>query len=258
MKIVVIGGTGLIGSKLVQKLGERGHHAVAASPASGVNAVTGEGLHEAIAGAEVVVDVANSPSFEAAAALAFFERAGGNLLATEARAGVKHHVALSVVGTDRLLESGYFRAKMAQENLIKASGIPFSIVRATQFFEFIGAVARDGTVSGTVRVTSAQMQPIAANDVAAALADVALSKPVNRILELAGPEPFQMDEIVRRLLAEQSDDRKVITDDRAPYFGLTLSKQSLLPGPETLLAPTHFSDWLRDSVPRPERLTTDG
>jgi uncharacterized protein YbjT (DUF2867 family) len=190
MKIVIIGGSGLIGSRLVTRLREQGHEALAASPKSGVNTVTGEGLTEALAGAQIVVDVANSPSFEAAAALAFFENAGRNLLAAEAWAGVKHHVALSVVGTERLLDSGYFRAKMAQESLIKASRVPFSIVRATQFFEFVGGIAQDGTVDGTVRVTSALMQPMAADDVAAALADVTLAAPTNGTLEVAGPEPF--------------------------------------------------------------------
>lgn len=248
MKIVVIGGSGNIGSKLVRKLVERGHDVVAASPKSGVNAVTGEGLDEAMQGAQVVVDVANSPSFDAAPALAFFENAGRNLQAAEARAGVKHHVALSVVGTDRLLESGYFRAKMAQEELIKSSRVPFTIVRATQFFEFVGAIAESFTVNGTARVTSARMQPLASNDVATALVDVALSKPANSMLEVAGPEPFQIDEIVRMFLVERTDRREVITDDKAPYFGLTLRPDSLMPGPDARLAPTRFADWLRNSA----------
>jgi uncharacterized protein YbjT (DUF2867 family) len=248
MKIVVIGGSGLIGSKLVKKLIGRGHEAVAASPRSGVNAVTGEGLDEAFDGAQVVVDVANSPSFEADTAMAFFENAGRRLAAAEQRAGVEHHVAVSVVGTDRLLESGYFRAKLAQEELVKSSGVPFTVVRATQFFEFLGAVAQDATHDGVVRATPAKMQPIAADDVAAALADVVLSNPVNRIVEIAGPEPFQIDEIVRRYLAHQGDHREVITDGSARYFGLALSERSLLPSAAARLAPTRFSDWLRQEV----------
>jgi uncharacterized protein YbjT (DUF2867 family) len=254
MKIVVIGGSGRIGSKVVAKLGERGHEVVAASPKSGVNAVTGEGLAEALVGARVVVDVANSPSFEAAAASAFFENAGRNLRAAEARAGVKHHVALSVVGTERLQDMGYFRAKLAQESLIKASGIPFSIVRATQFFEFIGSIAQAGTVGGAVRVPSALMQPMASDDVAAALVDVALSASTNGTVEAAGPEPFQIDEIVRQFLAEQSDPREVITDDSARYFELTLSRLTLMPGAEARLGKTRFVDWLRHSTPRPHAM----
>ena len=251
MKIVVIGGTGLIGSKLVNKLGKRGHQAVAASPKSGVNTVTGEGLADALEGAQIVVDVANSPSFEANAALAFFENAGRNLAAAETRAGVGHHVALSVVGTDRLLESGYFRAKLAQEKLIKASGIPYSIVRATQFFEFIGAIAEAGAVGQTVHVPSALVQPIAADDVATALTDVTLSQPANGTVEVAGPEPFQIDEIVRQFLEVQSDPREVITDEAAGYFGVKLNRMSLMPGEQARLAPTRFGDWLRASAPRP-------
>src|SRR5688572_16884828 len=200
MKIVVIGGSGLIGTKLVDRLRQLGHEVVAASPASGVNAITGEGLAQALAGAQVVVDVANSPSFEDKAVLEFFETSGRNLLAAEAVAGVRHHVALSVVGTDRLLASGYFRAKMAQENLIKASSIPYSIVRATQFFEFVGAMAESATDGQTVRLPPVRMQPIASEDVAAALAGVAIAEPLNGTVELAGPEPIRMDELVRRFL----------------------------------------------------------
>ena len=219
MKIVVIGGSGLIGTKLVSILRERGHEVVAASPSSGVNALTGEGLSEALAGAQVVVDVANSPSFEDKAVLEFFETSGRNLLAAEAAAGVRHHVALSVVGTDRLLASGYFRAKMAQEELIKASKIPYTIVRATQFFEFVGAIAQSATDGQTVRLPPALMQPIVSDDVAAALADVALAKPLNGTVELAGPEPIRMDELVRQFLVAIADTRQVITDPQARYFG---------------------------------------
>jgi uncharacterized protein YbjT (DUF2867 family) len=250
MKIVVIGGSGLIGSQLVKKLRDRGHEAVAASPKSGVNAVTGEGLANALVGAETVVDVANAPSWEDAAVLKFFEEAGRNLAAAETKAGVKHHVALSVVGTDRLLESGYFRAKLAQEKLIKASGIPYSIVRATQFFEFIGAIAQSGAVAQTLRQPSALMQPIASDDVATALVDVVLSAPTNGTLELAGPEPIQIDQIVRQFLAEQGDPREVVTDDNAPYYGIKINKRSLMPGEGARLAPTRFADWLRRAAPR--------
>jgi uncharacterized protein YbjT (DUF2867 family) len=245
MKIVVIGGTGLIGSKVVVTLRDRGHEAVAASPRSGVNAVTGEGLAEALKGAQVVVDLANSPTFDAEPAMAFFEAAGRNLAAAERSAGVKHHVALSVVGTDRLLQSGYFRAKMAQENLIKSSGIPYTIVRATQFFEFVGAIADYGTKSGVTRITSAGIQPIVSDDVADAVVDVALSPPVNGMIEIGGPERFRQDELVRQFFAERSDPREVITDDKADYFGLLLNDDSLVPGPGARLAPTRFADWIR-------------
>jgi uncharacterized protein YbjT (DUF2867 family) len=251
MKIVVIGGSGLIGSQLTRKLRDRDHKVVAASPKSGVNTVTGEGLAQALVGAEIVVDVANAPSWEDAAVLKFFEDAGRNLAAAETKAGVKHHVALSVVGTERLQESGYFRAKLVQENLIKSSGIPYSIVRATQFFEFIGAIAQAAAVGQTVRVPSALMQPMASDDVAAALADVTLSNPANRMLEVAGPEPFQIDQIVRQYLTEQGDPREVITDDGAPYYGIKVSKRSLMPGEGARLAPTRFADWLRRAAPSP-------
>src|ERR1043166_535811 len=251
MKIVVIGGTGNIGSRVVRKLSELGHDVVAASPKTGVNSVTGEGLAEVMVGAQVVVDVANSPSFEDGPAMEFFEKSGRNLMAAQTRAGVKHHVALSVVGTDRLLDSGYFRAKMAQEKLIKASRIPFTILHATQFFEFMSAITQSFTVNGTVRATSARIQPIASEDVAATLVDVALSKPANRIVEVAGPEPFQIDEIIREFLAEQSDRCEVITDDKAQYFGVALTKTSLLPSADARLAPTRFADWLRRSVREP-------
>src|SRR5262252_4584380 len=209
MKIVVIGGSGLIGKKVVVNLRQRGHEVVAASPSSGVNAVTGEGLAQALAGAQVVVDVANAPSWEDDAVLAFFETSGRNLLAAEATAGVSHHVALSVVGTDRLLASGYFRAKMAQEELIKKSKIPYTIVRATQFFEFVGAIAQSATDGQTVRLPPAMMQPIVSDDVAAALARVTVDGPLNRMVELAGPEPIRQDELVRRYLADNKDPREV-------------------------------------------------
>src|SRR5712672_986240 len=219
MKIVVIGGSGLIGKKVVTKLRQHGHEVVAASPSSGVNTVTGEGLAEALAGAQVVVDVANAPSWEDTAVLEFFETSGRNLLAAEGAAGVGHHVALSVVGTDRLLASGYFRAKMAQENLIKASAIPYTSVRATQFFEFVGAIAQSATDGQTVRLPPALMQPIASDDVAAALAEIAVAEPLNGTVEVAGPEPIRMDELVRRFLRANRDARKVTTDVHASYFG---------------------------------------
>ena len=244
MKIVVIGGTGLIGTKLVHKLRQQGHNVVAASPSSGVNALTGEGLAEALVGAEVVVDVANSPSFEDKAVLEFFETSGRNLLTAEAAAGVRHHVVLSVVGTDRLLASGYFRAKLAQEKLIKASSIPYTIVRATQFFEFVGAIAQTATDGQTVRLPPALMQPVVSDDVAATLADVAIAKPLNDTVELAGPEPIRMDELVRRFLSASQDTRQVITDPQARYFGTAVDDQSLTPGDNPRIGPTHFSDWV--------------
>lgn len=244
MKIVVIGGTGLIGAKLVHNLRQQGHDVVAASPSSGVNALTGEGLAAALAGAEVVVDVANSPSFEDKAVLEFFEKSGRNLLSAEAAAGVRHHVALSVVGTDRLLASGYFRAKMAQENLIRASGISYTIVRATQFFEFVGGIAQSATDGQTVRLPPALMQPVVSDDVAATLADVAIAEPVNGTIELAGPEPIRMDELVRRFLSASQDTRQVVTDPRARYFGTAVDDQSLTPGDNPRLGPTRFADWM--------------
>lgn len=244
MKIVVIGGTGLIGQKLVSILRQKGHEAVAASPTSGINTITGEGLAQALTGAQVVVDVANSPSFEDTAVLKFFETSGRNLLAAEATAGVGHHIALSVVGTDRLQASGYFRAKMVQENLIKASRIPYTIVRATQFFEFVGSIARSAADGQTVRLPPALMQPIASDDVAAALADIAVEPPLNGTIELAGPEPIRMDELVRRFLIANRDARKVITDVQAGYFGTAVNDQSLTPGDNPRLAPTRFEDWL--------------
>ena len=217
---------------------------MAASPSLGVNTVTGEGLAEALAGAQVVVDVANAPAWEDQAVLEFFETSGRNLLAAEAAAGVGHHVALSVVGTDRLLASGYFRAKMAQENLIKASPIPYTIVRATQFFEFVGAIAEFSTDGQTVRLPPALMQPIVSDDVAAALAEIAQEKPLNGTIDLAGPEPIRMDELVRRFLIAKGDPRQVTTDIKARYYGTEVNDQSLTPGANPRLGPTRFDDWL--------------
>jgi uncharacterized protein YbjT (DUF2867 family) len=255
MKIVVIGGTGLIGSKAVNSLRDRGHEVVAASPSSGVNTLTGEGLAKALAGAQVVIDVANSPSFEDKPAMDFFETSGRNLLAAEKTAGVKHHVALSVVGTDRLTSSGagslsgYFRAKMAQENLIKASGVPFTIVHATQFFEFVKGIAQSGTDGSTIRLSSVLMQPMAADDVAAAVADVAVAQPINRMIEVAGPDQIRQDELVRQYLSATGDARKVTTDDKPPrYFGIDVNDQSLVPGTNPRLGRIHFSDWLSRST----------
>ena len=244
MKIVVIGGSGLIGKKVVTNLRQHGHEVVAASPSSGVNTVTGEGLAQALAGAQVVVDVANAPSWEDNAVLAFFEASGRNLLAAEAAAGVAHHVALSVVGTDRLLASGYFRAKMAQEKLIKASPIPYTIVRATQFFEFVGGIAQSATEGQTVRLPPVPMQPIAADDVAAVMADVALAEPLNGTFELAGPEPIRQDDLVRQFLKATRDARTVVTDASATYYGINVNDQSLTPGENPRLGTTRFSDWL--------------
>jgi uncharacterized protein YbjT (DUF2867 family) len=244
MKIVVIGGRGLIGSALVKRLREVGHEVVAASRASGIDAVTGAGLRAALAGADVVVDVTNSPSFEDAAVLAFFEASSRNLLAAEAVAAVRHHVALSVVGADRIPDSGYMRAKVAQEGLIRSAGIPYTIVRATQFFEFVGSIAEWGTDGNMVRLPPALMQPVAAEDVAAALADVAVNKAMNATIELAGPETIRMDELVRRFLAATQDPRQVTTDSRAGYFGAAVDDRSLTPGSNPRLGPTRFEEWL--------------
>jgi len=244
MKIVVIGGSGLIGSKLVNNLRQRGHDVLAASPASGVNTLTGEGLADALKGAQVVVDVSNAPSWEDQAVLEFFETSGRNLLGAEAAAGVEHHVALSVVGTERLLASGYFRAKMAQEQLIKASQIPYTIVRATQFFEFASGITKNATEGASVRLPSALMQPIAADDVAALLADVAVSEPKNGMLEIAGPEQIRQDELIRRFLNATGDARKVITDAHARYYGVEVNDQSLVPGPNPRLGSIRFAEWL--------------
>jgi len=248
MKIVVIGGSGLIGSKLVRKLREHGHQVVAASPDSGVNTLTGEGLAEAVAGAAVVVDVSNSPSFEDAAVLKFFETSTGNLLKAEAEAGVGHHVALSVVGTERLSESGYFRAKIAQEKLIRKSSIPYSIVHATQFFEFLKRIADDATDGTTVRLAPVLIQPMAAEDVASEVARISVGSPVNGIVEVAGPQQFRLDELIRRVLRERGDPREVITDPHARYFGAELGERTLVPGDDARLAETRFDDWLSQAV----------
>jgi uncharacterized protein YbjT (DUF2867 family) len=250
MKIVVIGGTGLIGSKVVTILRRRGHEAVAASPSSGVNTLTAEGLEGALAGANVVVDVANSPSFEDKPSMDFFETSGRNLLAAEKTAGVKHHVALSVVGTDRLTGSGagslsgYFRAKLAQENLIKGSGIPFTIVHATQFFEFVKGIAQSGGDGSTIRLSSVLMQPMAADDVAAAVAEAALAQPANALVEVAGPDQIRQDELVRQYLSATGDPRKVVTDDKPVYFGIEVNDQSLIPSANPRVGQVHFTDWL--------------
>jgi uncharacterized protein YbjT (DUF2867 family) len=248
MKIVIVGGTGLIGAKLVDNLRKQGHEVVAASPSCGVNSITGEGLAGALAGAQVVVDVANAPSWEDKAVLDFFETSSRNLLAAEAVAGVKHHVALSVVGTERLLASGYFRAKLAQEKLIKASLIPYTIVRATQFFEFTGAIAQSAADGQTIRLPHALFQPIAADDIAAALADIAVGQPLNSTIELAGPEAVHLDELVRQFLKANGDPRKVTTDASARYYGIEVNDKSLTPGLNPRIGPTHFDDWLQRST----------
>lgn len=247
MKIIVIGGTGLIGSKVVTKLRESGFEAVAASPNSGVNTITGDGLAEALTGASVVVDVSNSPSFEDAAVLAFFETSTRNLLGAESVAGVGHHVALSVVGTERLAESGYFRAKMAQEKLIKDGSIPYSIVHATQFFEFLKSIADAATDGDTVRLAPVLVQPMAAEDVATAVARIAVGAPVNGILEVAGPEQFRLDELVRRYLGAHDDPRSVIADPHARYFGAELRERTLVPD-DASLGEIGIDDWLSQSV----------
>jgi len=244
MKIVVIGGSGLIGSKVVKKLLEDGHQAVSASPRSGVNTLTGEGLAEALKGASVVVDVSNSPSFEDAAAMQFFKTSTGNLLAAEAVAGVGHHVALSVVGTERLSESGYFRAKIAQEQLITSSSIPYSIVHATQFFEFLMGIADISMDGNTVRLAPVLIQPMAAEDVASAVSRVAEGAPVNGTVEVGGPQQFRLDELIRGLLRERHDPREVITDPHARYSGAELSERTLVPDDDASLGEIRLDDWL--------------
>jgi len=248
MKIVVIGGTGLIGSKLVAKLDEQGHEAVPASPNSGVNTLTGEGLSEVLEGAQVVVDVSNAPDWDDDAVMNFFETSSRNLLAAEAEAGVGHHVALSVVGTERLTESGYFRAKLAQEKLIEASSIPYSIVHATQFFEFLKGIADDATDGNTVRLPPALFQPMAADDVASGVARVAVGPPLNGTVEIAGPEQFRLDELTRNLLKAQNDPREVVTDPQARYFGIAPSERTLLPGSDARIAETRLEDWLKQAT----------
>ncbi|KZN19394.1 MULTISPECIES: SDR family oxidoreductase [Pseudomonas] len=250
MKIVVIGGTGLIGSKLVQNLRERGHDVLAAAPSTGVNSITREGLAQAMDGADIVVDVANAPSWEDQAVLDFFETSSRNLLAAEAAAGVRHHVALSIVGSERLPENGYFRAKVAQENLIKASGIPYTILRATQFFEFVGGIAQAATVGEEICLSPALIQPMASDDVVAALTEVTLATPVNGTVEVAGPEAMPLDELVRRFLRATQDTRKVVPDVHARYFGSVLDDQSLTPGKNPRLGAIRFEDWLGQSTAR--------
>ena len=251
MKIIVIGGTGLIGSKLVKKLEAQGHEAVPASPDTGVNTITGEGLAEVLKGASVVVDVSNSPSWEDAAVLKFFETSTRNLLSSEANAGVRHHVALSVVGTDRLSQSGYFRAKIAQEKLIKQSSIPYSIVHATQFFEFLKGLADISVEGGKVHLPPVLFQPMAAGDVATGVARAAVGPPVNGIVEIAGPEQFRVDELVRQRLAALKDSREVVADPRAQYDGAEVGERTLLPGKDARLGETLFADWLKSPASQP-------
>jgi uncharacterized protein YbjT (DUF2867 family) len=247
MKIVVIGGTGLIGSKVVEKLKQKGHEAIAAAPNTGVNTITGEGLKEAMAGAQVVIDLANSPSFEDKAALEFFETSGRNLLAAEAAAGVRHHVALSIVGTDRTPDNGYFRAKVAQEKLIETSGTPYTIIRSTQFLEFLRGIAASSADGNMVRISPGLFQPIAADDVAAIVADVALAAPRSGIVEIAGPERAPFNEIVARYLKAVGDPREVVSDPEARYFGGRVEERSLVPLGEARLGRIGFDEWLRRS-----------
>ena len=248
MKIVVIGGSGLIGKKVVNNLRAKGHDVLAASPSSGVNAVTNQGVKEAVTGAEVVVDVSNSPDWQDDPVMEFFEKSSQNLLSAEKAAGVKHHVVLSVVGTERLQGSGYFRAKLAQEKLIKASDVPYTIVRATQFFEFVGAIAQFATEGQTVRLPPAMMQPIVSDDVAAAVAEVALAAPLNDTVDVAGPEPIRMDDLVRQFLSANKDARQVVTDPQAHYYGVPVNDQSLTPLSASRKGPTRFADWLKHTT----------
>jgi uncharacterized protein YbjT (DUF2867 family) len=243
MKIVVIGGTGLIGSRLVQKLREQGQEAVAGSPSTGVNAVTGEGLANALKDASAVVDVTNAPSWEDSEVMKFFETSTRNLLECERAKGVRHHIALSVVGTERLVQSGFFRAKLAQENLIQGASVPYTIVRATQFFEFVKSIADFSTDGNKVRLPPALFQPMAADDVASALAKIATSSPVNGMVEIGGPEPFRLDELIRRDLAARKDPREVVSDPQARYFGIDVNERTLLPGDGARLGKTRFDDW---------------
>jgi uncharacterized protein YbjT (DUF2867 family) len=252
MKIVVIGGTGLIGTKVVKKLTAKGHEALAASPNTGVDATTGRGLAEALAGAEVVVDVSNSPNWEDAAVLAFFESSARNLARAEQQAGVRHHVALSVVGTERLQESGYFRAKLAQEKLIEGGGIPYTIVRATQFFEFLRAIADSGAAANRVRLPNASFQPMAAEDVATAVATAAIGGPANGMIEIGGPERLPMSTLVARYLRDINDPREVVSDPDAPYYGIRIDDRSLVPGEDARLGTIRLEQWLEQSkAPQP-------
>lgn len=248
MRIVVIGGSGLIGTKLVEKLREDGHEVVPASPSTGVNTLTGEGLDQALDGATVTVDVSDSPSFEDEAVLEFFETSTRNLLRAEGNAGIDHHVALSVVGTDRLSESGYFRAKLAQEQLIKESWIPYTIVRATQFFEFIGGIADAATNGTTVRLAPVLIQPIAADDAARAVGTICVGSPLNGIVDVAGPERFRLDEFIRRALTARHDPRQVITDPNARYSGAEVGERTLVPDDGAIIAGTRYDDWLSGSA----------
>jgi len=252
VKIVVVGGTGLIGSKVVEKLRQRGHEVVAAAPNTGVNTITGEGLGDALAGAQVVIDVSNSLSMEDHAAMEFFQTESRNLIAAEESAHVKHHVALSVVGTDRLQDSGYFRAKLAQENLIKSSPIPYTVVHATQFFEFVRSIAQSSTEGNTVRVPPVLFQPMAADDVASEVAEAAIAEPVNGVIEIAGPEMFTLDEAVRKVLELDHDTREVIADPNANYYGIKVAEKALVPGPKPHLGSTRL-DWWLTHVPQPQK-----
>ncbi|MFF2998781.1 SDR family oxidoreductase [Streptomyces sp. NPDC057950] len=243
MKAVVIGGTGLIGSKVVRKLNDHGHDAVPASPKTGVNTLTGEGLAEVLQGAQVVIDVSNSPSFEDEAVMHFFRTCTTNLLQAAEEAGVTHYVALSIVGTDRLPQNGYFRAKLAQEELIKASGLPYSVVHATQFFEFMNGIADSATEGDTVRIAPVKFQPIHSDDVATAVARTAAGAPLHGTVEIAGPDTFRFDELVRDVLTAQNDPRTVVADPHAPYFGSELQDASLVPGAGAQLAETRFAEW---------------
>lgn len=253
MKIVVIGGTGLIGSKLVKRLQANQHDVVAASPASGVNTVTGQGLQEALDGAQVVVDVANSPSFEDNAVMEFFQSSSRNIMAAEAAAGVGHHIALSVVGTERLQESGYFRAKLAQETIIRGANIPFTLVHSTQFFEFMFGIAQAGAEGNTVHLSPAMMQPIHSDDVADALADVVLMPPLNEVTEVAGPESIRICDAVQNYLRQIGDNREIITDPQARYFGAILDDSTLMPSKEARIGRTPFSQWVKTATPPPGR-----
>ncbi|MBC9820734.1 SDR family oxidoreductase [Terrabacter sp. MAHUQ-38] len=248
MKVVVIGGTGLIGSKVVAKLNAHGHEAIPASPDSGVNTLTGEGLADVLVGADVVVDVSNSPSFADDDVMSFFRTSTGNLLAAEQQAGVTHHVALSIVGSERVPDSGYLRAKVAQEQLITESGIPYSLVRATQFFEFVGAIAQAATVDGVVHIAPVWFQPIAAEDVATFVARTAAGEPLEGTVEVGGPERVRFDDFIREVLADRGDVREVVTDSRARYFGAELGDEDLVPGPGATLSQTTFADWASTQV----------
>lgn len=253
MKIVVIGGTGLIGSKLVKRLQAKGHEVIAASPASGVNTLTGEGLAEILTGADVVVDLANSPNFEDKAVMEFFEKSGRNLMAAETAAGVKHHLALSVVGTERLPESGYLRAKMVQEQIIKASGIPYTIVHSTQFFEFMFGIAQSGVQGDKIHLSPAMMQPIFSDDVADALTDFVLGAPLNKTVEIAGPEKIRMADAVGAYLRQIGDSREIVIDSQTRYFGAVLNDSSLVAAAGARLGKVAFSEWMKTATPPPAR-----